>query len=163
MNQTQIAIYELIVDSLDNIERNNPGEIINWVARNLIAKFSLANDYYFITKFTKNQLELSGIDYRKRANKIKKNNYTFEHPVPSKVVLNELLKVKKDSDRLEILKYSDCVVILSRDEDEKLSSAKLKSSMPKNWKYFDNIFARYESIGIDILDEKIKMIGAIKR
>ena len=163
MNQTQRAIYELIVDCLDNIERNNPGEIIKWVARNLIAKFSLANDYYLITKFTKNQLESSNIDYRKRTNKIKKNNYTFEHPVPSKVVLNELLKVTKDSDRLEILKFADCVVILSGDEDKKLSNSKLKSSMPNGWNYFDNIFARYETVGIDILKDRIKMIGAIKR
>jgi len=163
MNKKQKAISELIIDCLDNIQRNNVGEIINWITRNLIAKFSLANDYYLITDFTKKQLESINLDYSNRRNKKKINNYTFEHPIPAKVVLTELLKVKTYEERMKILNFADCVVILSKDEDKKLLSVKLRSSMPKNWSYFDNIFARYDQVGISVLESKVLMHGAIKR
>jgi hypothetical protein len=35
--------------------------------------------------------------------------------------------------------------------------------MPVNWKFGDDIFARYKAVGIEVLKEKIKMYGAIKR
>jgi len=35
--------------------------------------------------------------------------------------------------------------------------------MPENWKYGDNIFARYEKANIKVLPKKIKMVGAIRR
>ena len=38
-----------------------------------------------------------------------------------------------------------------------------KEEMPKDWKFFDNVFARYNAVGIKVLDEKIQMNGAVKR
>ena len=35
--------------------------------------------------------------------------------------------------------------------------------MPKDWKYGDDVFARYKKANISILTEKVKMTGGIKR
>tara|TARA_A100001011_G_C14275083_1_gene828804 strand:+ start:256 stop:363 length:108 start_codon:yes stop_codon:yes gene_type:complete len=35
--------------------------------------------------------------------------------------------------------------------------------MPKNWKFGDDIFARYKLANIKVLQNKIKMSGAIRR
>ena len=159
MNKMQKDISELIFATLDIILRNDAGEILKWVARNLIAKYSLANDHYFTTQKTLLYLTSKGLDIKKRTNKNKKNGYTFEHPIPAKVVLEELLKVKSSEDRLKILKFSDCVVILSNEENKNLR----RQSMPSNWKYFDNLYARYNEAGIKVLNEKIEMVGAVRR
>ena len=159
MNKTQKDISELIFATLDIILRNDSGEILKWVARNLIAKYSLANDNYFTTQKTTLHLNSKGLDIKKRSNKNKENGYTFEHPIPAKVVLEELLKVGTNEERLKILEFSDCVVILSNEENKNLR----RQSMPSNWKYFDSLYARYYEAGIKVLDEKIQMVGAVRR
>ena len=159
MNKMQKEISELIFATLDIILRNDSGEILKWVARNLIAKYSLANDHYYTTQKTLFYLTSKGVDIKKRYNKNKKNEYTFEHPIPAKIVLEELLKVRKNEDRLKILKFSDCVVILSNEENKNLK----RQNMPSNWQYFDNLYARYDEVGIKVLNEKIEMVGAVRR
>ena len=62
-----------------------------------------------------------------------------------------------------ILKKTDYIVILSHFEDVKLRDKGLVSSMPENWKYGDDVFARYIEASIKVLPKKIKMIGAIRR
>ncbi len=159
MNKTQKNISELIFAALDIILKSDSGEILKWVTRNLIAKYSLANDHYFTTQTTLSLLNSKGLDIKKRSNKKKKNEYTFEHPIPAKVVLDELLKVKTKEERLKILEFSDCVVILSNEENKNLK----RQSMPSAWRYFDNLYARYEEAGIKVLNEKITMEGAVRR
>jgi len=163
MNIQQTAVKELIEDILSNIKKYNVGGIINYLGKNAIAKYSLANDYYLTTQKTINQLKTKGIDIHNRANKCSKNEYTFEHAVPVNIILKELLKTKTLEERNKILEFSNIIVILSYDENKLLKEKKLNSKMPKDWKFFDNVFARYDAVGIKILDEKIKMFNAVKR
>ena len=44
MNKIQLALVDQINDTVKNIKKHNVGEILNWILRNQIAKYSLAND-----------------------------------------------------------------------------------------------------------------------
>ena len=163
MNNIQHALRDLIHDTLKNIQKHKAGEIINWTLRNLIAKYSLANDYYYTTQKTIDFIEQQGLEITNRAIRLKKNKITFEHPVPSKVIADEFL-TKYDPDYINrILVDTDAVVILSHDEDNILKKNGLNKVMPKNWKFGDSIFARYDFCEIKVLEKKIKMKGAIRR
>ena len=163
MNKIQAALKDQILDTVKNIKKHKVGEILNWLLRNQIAKYSLANDYYFSTQFTLDQVKKMNLDVTKRSIKTKKNKITYEHPIPSKVVFDLILKAKSEIEIIDILKKTDYIVILSHYEDEKLRIKGLISSMPEGWNYGDNIFARYEKANIEVLTKKIKMTGAIRR
>ena len=163
MNKIQAALRDQILDTVKNIKKHKVGEILNWLLRNQIAKYSLANDYYFSTQFTLDQVKKMNLDVTKRSIKTKKNKITYEHPIPSKVVFNLILKAKSEIEITDILKKTDYIVILSHYEDEKLRAKGLISSMPEGWSYGDNVFARYEKANIIVLTKKIKMTGAIRR
>jgi len=163
MNKIQAALRDQILDTVKNIKKHKVGEILNWILRNQIAKYSLANDYYFSTQFTLDQVKKMNLDVTKRSIKTKKNKITYEHPIPSKVVFDLILKAKSEIEIIDILKKTDYIVILSHYEDEKLRAKGLISSMPDGWGYGDNIFARYEKANIEVLTKKIKMTGAIRR
>ena len=163
MNKIQAALKDQILDTVKNIKKHKVGEILNWLLRNQIAKYSLANDYYFSTQFTLDQVKKMNLDVTKRSIKTKKNKITYEHPIPSKVVFDLILKAKSEIEIIDILKKTDYIVILSHYEDEKLRAKGLISSMPEGWNYGDNIFARYEKANIEVLTKKIKMTGAIRR
>tara|TARA_B100000925_G_scaffold274498_1_gene240011 strand:+ start:142 stop:633 length:492 start_codon:yes stop_codon:yes gene_type:complete len=163
MNKIQAALRDQILDTVKNIKKHKVGEILNWLLRNQIAKYSLANDYYFSTQFTLDQVKKMNLDVTKRSIKTKKNKITYEHPIPSKVVFDLILKAKSEIEIIDILKKTDYIVILSHYEDEKLRAKGLISSMPEGWRYGDNVFARYEKANIEVLTKKIKMIGAIRR
>ena len=163
MNKIQAALKDQILDTVKNIKKHKVGEILNWLLRNQIAKYSLANDYYFSTQFTLDQVKKMNLDVTKRSIKTKKNKITYEHPIPSKVVFNLILKAKSEIEIIDILKKTDYIVILSHYEDEKLRAKGLISSMPEGWSYGDNVFARYEKANIEVLTKPIKMTGAIRR
>ena len=163
MNKIQAALRDQILDTVKNIKKHKVGEILNWILRNQIAKYSLANDYYFSTQFTLDQVKKMNLDVTKRSIKTKKNKITYEHPIPSKVVFDLILKAESEIEIIDILKKTDYIVILSHYEDEKLRAKGLISSMPDGWSYGDNIFARYEKANIEVLTKKIKMTGAIRR
>ena len=163
MNKIQAALRDQILDTVKNIKKHKVGEILNWLLRNQIAKYSLANDYYFSTQFTLDQVKKMNLDVTKRSIKTKKNKITYEHPIPSKVVFNLILKAKSEIEITNILKKTDYIVILSHYEDEKLRAKGLISSMPEGWSYGDNVFARYEKANIEVLTKQIKMTGAIRR
>lgn len=163
MNKIQLALKDQILDTVKNIKIHNVGEILNWLLRNQIAKYSLANDYYYSTQFTLDQIQNKGLNISKRSIKTKKNKITYEHPIPSKVVFNLIMDAKNENEIISILKNTDHIVILSHFEDDKLRKLGLVSSMPDNWKYGDDVFARYKKANISILKKKIKMVGAIRR
>ena len=163
MNKIQAALRDQILDTVKNIKKHKVGEILNWLLRNQIAKYSLANDYYFSTQFTLDQVKKMNLDVTKRSIKTKKNKITYEHPIPSKVVFDLILKAKSEIEIIDILKKTDYIVILSHYEDEKLRAKGLISSMPEGWSFGDNVFARYEKANIEVLTKKIKMTGAIRR
>jgi len=163
MNKIQLALLDQINDTVQNIKKHNVGEILNWILRNQIAKYSLANDCYFTTQNTLDHVKNLGLDISNRNNKSKKNKITFEHPVPCKIIALELLKNSDKENIQNILNITDNVVILTHEENELFRKFKLNSKMPKDWKFGDNVFARYKIVGIEVLVKKIKMYGALKR
>lgn len=178
MNKDKRVATDLLLTALKIIEEYNPGESVNYFARNAIAKYSLANEYYLTTQKMKDFASKNGIDISKRSSKqpmkLKKlygEAYTFEHAIPAVIILEKLNSVFVPTDSLEdnmkkvlkILEYSNVVAILTSEENDILKQNKLNSKMPKDWKFFDNVFARYDAVGIKLLDEKIQMTGALKR
>ena len=163
MNKIQLALLDLINNTVENIQKHDVGEILNWILRNQIAKYSLANDYYFTTQNTLEHTKNLGIDISNRNSKSKKNKITFEHPVPCKIIASELLKNSDKENIQNILNFTDKVVILTHEENELFRKFKLNSKMPKDWKFGDDVFARYKIVGIEVLTKKIQMHGAIKR
>jgi hypothetical protein len=91
MNKVQLALKDQILDTVKNIKKHNIGEVLNWLLRNQIAKYSLAKDFYYSTQFTLDQVKRMKLDITKRSIKIKKNKITYEHPVPSKVVFDLIM------------------------------------------------------------------------
>jgi hypothetical protein len=92
MNNIQQALRDQIYDTVKNIKKHNVGEILNWILRNQVAKYSLANDFYFTTLKTINHFKKLNLDISNRNTFKRKNLITYEHPVPCKIVSLELLK-----------------------------------------------------------------------
>ena len=63
MNKIQAALKDQILDTVKNIKKHKVGEILNWLLRNQIAKYSLANDYYFSTQYTLPLHQISHQEY----------------------------------------------------------------------------------------------------
>ena len=107
MNELQQAIYQVIISifknellskEFENHEEYRGQKIINNSAirygiLNYVARYSLANDKYFITDKCLNYLnELDLINDRGllRGKKGSKYKFTFEHPVPSNIIADLL-------------------------------------------------------------------------
>tara|TARA_B110000444_G_scaffold215308_1_gene213131 strand:+ start:81 stop:644 length:564 start_codon:yes stop_codon:yes gene_type:complete len=142
---------------------------------NYVARFSLANDEYFITKEAKRLLDIKKLindNGLLRSKKSKKNGFTYEHPIPSNVIGDLLIKnSKSEKDIKEILINTDKVVVLTNIENERLSFNKLNSSMPEGWQYKNALinnsefFARYKIANIERPkpSSTIKVYGALAR
>jgi hypothetical protein len=53
--------------------------------------------------------------------------------------------------------------MLDRTENTLLKSAGLNASMPEGWKFGDDVFARYHSVGIKFSNKFLKVVGAVCR
>ena len=83
----------------------------------------------------------------------------FEHVIPAKVYLERLKELYLETkgfnaeESLEqFKKYREqvAVCIITKDEDDALNKAGLRESMPDNWNWGDDIFARYTNTNIMI-------------
>jgi hypothetical protein len=82
----------------------------------------------------------------------KSRGLIHEHLVPRKVIREKLHGLKQPT-ALDVRRILDryCIgVVITKDEDKKLDSKGLRSSMPKNWKETDDRWARYTEVGIEI-------------
>lgn len=147
---------------------------MNYVFRNMIAKFTSSVDRYHVSVGVENLIDSDPIfdnlkDQSSRLN-LRKLFYgatskssglgkptMFEHSIPAAVVRDELIKARDryilsgcspDDFKAEvkfILSLSGRVVIVLKEEDKRLS----RSRMPLEWNYFDenpeNDLARYKS------------------
>ena len=171
MNKQQKMILQVIkgILSVDNISDYLKDSVIRYGFLNYIAKYSLASDRYFVTprslKFIQDKGYLLNGELR-RSLKSKKNGFTYEHPIPANVIGNIIINSERPVDvASKILKVSDCVTILTHEENAELSK-RLRSKMPDGWSWqSDEVFARY--FNCYIVKEKpkntIKMIGSIVR
>ena len=53
--------------------------------------------------------------------------------------------------------------VILRSENKELDNAGLRSKMPINWNWGDDKFARYNKVGIEISDKKLKVSGRLIR
>ena len=135
--------------------------------KNYIARYSLASDQYKISNeaFPLFQKEY-GIEDIFTRSRLNKKLFTYEHSVPVSVVMEEIKKNIGDHHKIkEILKLTDVVTIITKEEDERLNKIH-KSSMPPQWDmYKHSPLARYTTTTpiITISKNSIKVKGALHR
>lgn len=81
----------------------------------------------------------------------------YEHAIPFRIVRDKLMSIEELTMESvsSILNKYHVVAKISVDEHQKLKDAGLDSKMPENWDG-KNRFARYESVGIEIVCSKNK-------
>jgi hypothetical protein len=167
MNEIQKSLLKIIIHLSKVEEIDKHGDDLLYGFRNYVRRFSLAQDEYSITH---NALEvIANHDIKKPFRRCWKNQngkkykVKYDHAVPAKEVVKLILKNKNDEEEIKnILLMTNIIVILTPDEDKKLSK-KFRDSMPEAWNYrIDDPFARYVSLNIQIeKNAKIKMFGTL--
>lgn len=78
---------------------------------------------------------------------------THEHSFPLSLLAEKIFSLETDDRKAigEIFNTCCRAAIVTREEDSKLNSAKLRSAMPSDWSFGGNILARYFSVGIELL------------
>ena len=67
------------------------------------------------------------------------------------LIVNWLMEMEPLSEDVvvELLKAHFTVMLVTHAEHARLNSSGLRSTMPADWKIGDNLFARYERVGIE--------------
>ncbi len=159
-------VYLKIIHSLVNIDGIfDHGAATQYGLLNYIARYSLANDTYYISKLARSLVVGKEPFARKKSfPKSSKTDpvrtFTFEHPIPVNQIRNFMLKTDLSMKSIrQILEDTNYVVVLTQSENE---SIKLKTKMPGIWKIGDDPFIRYKNTKI-VLDGTVELKGAIVR
>ena len=172
MNELQEKIFDVIMSLLSgkSFASSVRNSAIRYGFLNYVAKFSLANDYYYASPSAFDHLYDSGFlrsERLRRSMKSKRNMFTYEHVIPVNVIGNELLKYPRDPNKVrEILIFADYIVILTPPENALLAGGSLRSKMPCNFEFFtSDPFSRYIKVGLPELRNLIKVpvFGALRR
>ena len=181
MNDLQKNIYKVIVSIIetDGIlekfeDKKNYGEkkiidnsSIRYGILNYVAKYSLAKNSYFVTSKCYehlNKLNLMKNGKLLRGSKGSKNKFTFEHPVPSNLIADEVIKNIGDKNKIKkILRETDLVTVITYQENDLINKSGFANEMPENSFVKKNMFARYEMSGVEVPSRKIEVYGAIAR
>jgi hypothetical protein len=165
LNALQEA-YLKIIHSLVNIDGMfDHGAATQYGLLNYIAKYSLANDTYLISKLARSLVIGEEPFLRKKSfpksSKVDPvRTFTFEHPIPVNQIRNFLLKTDRSMQSIsKILDATNYVVVLTQSENK---SIKFKSKMPDSWEIGDDPFIRYKNTKIQ-LDGMVQIKGAIVR
>ena len=158
--------YLKIIHSLMNINGMfDHGAATQYGLLNYIAKYSLANDTYYISKLARSLVDGEEPFSRKksfpRSSKTDPiRTFTFEHSIPVNQIRNYLLKTDRSMESIKkILDATNYVVVLTQSENK---SIKLKTKMPDFWEIGDDPFIRYKNTKI-VLDGVVELRGAIVR
>lgn len=171
MNQLQRQLADVIIRlaTMPGFNEAAKSSAVRYGFLNYVAKYSLSRDRYYITEAAWNHLKYLDLVSSKgllRGSKSRKRKFTYEHPIPSNVVADEILANPTDSAHIEfVLRRSDYVTVLTEEENNMLGG-KLVNSMPPDWSFHDgSVFARYELVGLDIhqKSQQINVYGAIAR
>ena len=90
---------------------------------------------------------------------LQRKNVIHEHVVPHSIVMNKLLSLEPLTHKniMALIEKYYVICAITKEEDKKLSAAGLRSRMPKGWdENKDSIFARYEAVGISVINEESK-------
>ena len=79
--------------------------------------------------------------------------FTRDHIFPKKYLKKMLLSLSDPTPTQvrEMLSEFGEICVITREEDKKLRSAGLASSMPDGWNPGDSLFSRYEKVGIKVV------------
>jgi hypothetical protein len=78
---------------------------------------------------------------------------THEHTIPLGLLAEKVFNLEtydRESIR-EIFTIHCRAALVTKEEDRKLNSAKLRSAMPSSWSFGEDILARYSIVGIELL------------
>lgn len=139
-----------------------------YLLNNMIAKYTLAASSYVISVEALEQFRRQGIDlsqrYARRRFYGKRSPFIYEHAIPVGIIRGELLSRPNPSEGVRnVLMQSGHVAVLLREEDQRIRAAGLASRMPSNWSFGDDPLARYQTVGIEMSDQMLKVEGAIFR
>jgi hypothetical protein len=78
---------------------------------------------------------------------------THEHTVPLSLLSEKVLSLETgDRETIRDTFRTHCrAALLTKEEDRKLSGAKLRSRMPPGWSSGEDVLARYSAVGIELL------------
>lgn len=171
MNKLQADLADVIwaLTSTKNFHKKVRNSAIRYGYLNYVAKYSLAKDQYFISENALRRLnDLNLLTDRGllRGSKSRARAFTYEHPIPSNVIADEILKHADTKEAMiKILERSDCVTVLTDQENKRLKGS-LVGSMPQGWSFFGSSpFERYRAA--ELPDEQglktISVYGAVAR
>ena len=140
----------------------------DYLATNMIAKYTLAVDSYPISTLALNEFRRLRIDLTKTWTRSrfygKDKPFKYEHVIPAGIVLNRLLKSGRSEGTVRhVLQNSGFVAVLLPSEDQRLRDAGLNAKMPDGWRWGDDPLDRYRAVGIELSDQVLKVKGAIVR
>ena len=99
-----------------------------------------------------------------RGSKGSKNKFTFEHPVPSNIIAEEVIKNIGGKNKVKkVLRETDLVTVITYQENDMINKSGFASKMPEDSFIKKNMFARYKMSGIEVPTRKIEVYGAIAR
>jgi len=78
---------------------------------------------------------------------------THEHTIPLSLLAEKVLNLESN-DRAairEVFSVHCRAALVTKEEDRKLNSAKLRSAMPSNWVFGGDMLARYSAVEIELL------------
>lgn len=167
-NYDQIALVRWIAAGLAIPEVRSLHGDAAYLLGNMISKYSLAASSYLISTKALQEFEALGADlnttYTRSKFYGKKSPFIYEHPTPSSITRTQLLQIVPDETTVSrILLESGHVTVLLRSEDECLTKAGLRNSMPSEWVWGESPYARYEQVGIEISMKKLLLKGKIRR
>lgn len=158
-----------IIESIETIVRKVRGQAIKPIAREVsernifekIAKrfkYFIENEDGFGLENTRALLEGDSIDHLitigESVNRTKENTYR-EHIVPCIMIYNQAitmsLEKKSITEVAQMIKQHLAIVLITKEESEKLDGElDMQTSMPENWKFGDDIFARLNVANIKL-------------
>ena len=117
--------------------------------------FNKCEDTPFIIQLIKSLSRQQNQTLRKVAPKVGNKKDVWDHVIPVKFIVDEIIKMILDKDVSQIEKllthYTNAGQRGLSDEEDKLLKTKYNCSMPQNWCWKNknvNLFARYHAVGI---------------
>ena len=130
------CIRKAVLNARKHIRAGDPKRMVSQYIR--YALDDIANEYLYVSRKAK------GLN--------KKELVTRDHVIPHVISLEKLLALNPVSIEgiTEIIERYYMICTITREENQKLNDAGLKSKMPEGWKDvgLNDRFARYDQVGI---------------
>ena len=170
LTEAQEMWMDIIISVVNQPKFNIKIGDMNYVLGNMIAKYVSSSKYYKISNEALSYIKSISLDETKPLH-IKKNIYgknkntVLEHIIPSSIIKNAILNSKDDAATIQhVLQNSGHVIIVTREEDKRLTQGKLSRKMPDSWCGFgDDPEKRYDAVGIQVSSVLIEHEGPICR